>query len=483
MTKKLKTLCAAALLMAGLGTTATSMAQPELPELGTVAASTLSIDKENQIGDFYMRMLRGQLPVIHDPVMTEYLNDIGNRLVAQADNVKTPFTFFVINSTELNAFAFFGGHVGVHTAIIEAADNESELASVLGHEISHVTQRHLARSIEAQKKTAPATLVGVIGSIILAMASPEAGIAALQSTLALSQQASINYTRSNEKEADRIGIKTMVAAGFDPNAVPSFFGKMAAKYRFASKPPQMLLTHPLPESRIADARARAALYPYRPVPESLLFHLAKSRVQVRYSNLNKDHALYLFEKQTSNGDPVLRDAALYGKALALLAKDQPKQAEAVIRPLLDGAPNNLFYLDTTTDALMAQGRAKEAAEILRKAQKIRPNNAVIELNLANALIENGDYEQARTILERQVVLDKDSVVAYDLLSTTYRQLNMVANRHMAQAELMALSGGFSQAIEQLQFAYRQTRNNPLQKARIDARIKELRQAEQELKSL
>ncbi|WP_028108119.1 M48 family metalloprotease [Ferrimonas futtsuensis] len=472
----------AALLSATLGLTAVQ-AQPELPELGTVASSTLSIDKESQIGDFYMRMLRGQLPIIHDPVMNEYLNDLGNRLVARADNVKTPFTFFLINNNEINAFAFFGGHVGVHTAILNEADNESELASVLGHEIAHVTQRHLARAIEAQRKTAPATLAGVIGSIILAMASPEAGIAALQSTLALNQQAQINYTRSNEKEADRIGIKTLAAAGFDPGAVPSFFGKMAAKYRFASKPPQMLLTHPLPESRVADARARAALYPYRPVPENLLFHLAKARVQVRYSKLDRDHALFLFDKQAKMGDPVVIEAAHYGKALTLLDMERFDEAEKELNALLAESPQNLFYLDTAADILLMQKRPQEAIALLRQAQKLRPDNSVIEINLANVLLQTGQLKEARTLLEHQILLNKDSVVAYDLLSQVYRKMGLTAERHMVQAELLALSAGYGQAIEQLQYAYRQTKDNPLQKARIDARIKELRKSEQEMKSL
>lgn len=480
--KTITSTLAAAIFAIGIGATAQA-SQPELPELGTAAASTLTIDKESQIGDFYMRMLRGQLPIVHDPVMTEYLSDIGNRLVAVADNVKTPFTFFWVNSREMNAFAFFGGHVGIHTAIIDAADNESELASVLGHEISHVTQRHLARAIEAQKRTAPATMVGVIGSIILAMASPEAGMAALQSTLALSQQSSINFTRSNEKEADRIGIKTMVAAGFDPNGVPSFFGKMAAKYRFASKPPQMLLTHPLPESRIADARARAALYPYRPIPESLLFHLAKARTSVRYSNLDKNHALYLFEKQKNSGDPVIIQAANYGIALTHLALDKPDEAQPIMETLLSSGPQNLFYLDTMTDIYMAQGKPDKAIAMLKNARKLRPDNSVIELNLANALHTKGDDDQARVILERQLVLDKNNVVAYDILAGVYKKLGMIANQHMVQAELIALSGGYEKAIEQLQYAYRQTGNDPLQKARIDARIKELRKSLQEAKSL
>ncbi|WP_067657410.1 beta-barrel assembly-enhancing protease [Ferrimonas marina] len=455
----------------------------ELPELGTVAATTLTIDKENEIGDVYMRVLRSQLPIVTDPVMNEYLNDVGHRIVAHAGNVKTPFEFFLVNNSEINAFAFFGGHVGVHTALFHHADSESELASVLAHEVAHVTQRHLARSIEAQQKTGPATLAGVLGSILLAMAAPEAGIAALQSTLAIGQQMQINYTRSNELEADRIGMQTMVAAGFDPYAAPSFFGKLAAQYRFASKPPAMLMTHPLPESRIADTRNRANRYPKRTVPDNLMFQLAKARAQVRFSNYSAERARDIFERQLASSTYPFKDAASYGMALTHFRMDQFDEAQALIEQLLEKDGKNLFYLDTYTDVMLAQKQYDKAIDKLLEARKTRPNNSVLELNLAHAYIEAKQPEKARPILERHLILTKEKSVVYDLLAQTYQQLDMPAQRYQVQAEILALRADYPRAIDQLQHAYRLSRSNALQLARIDARIKQLRQAEQQMRNL
>ncbi|WP_035386916.1 M48 family metalloprotease [Ferrimonas senticii] len=452
-----------------------------LPELGTTAATTLTIDQENEIGAMYMRVLRSQLPIISDPVMTEYLDDIGYRIVAHANNVRTPFEFFLVNNNDINAFAFFGGHVGVHSALFLYADNESELASVLAHEVAHVTQRHLARSIEQQQRFTPATIAGVLGSVLLAMAAPEAGIAALQSTLALGQQAQINYTRSNEQEADRIGMRSLVAAGFDPNGVPSFFGKMAAQYRFASKPPQMLLTHPLPESRIADSRVRAAQYPQILVKPSLHFHLAKARTQVRYAGFSTEVAVSILTKQSRQLDPVLKDAANYGLALAYLEQKQLQQAQQLISELREKDPHNLFYLDTFADVMDATNQRPRAIKALTEARKLRPNNSVIEINLANMHLREGQYQQAKLLLERQLVLDSENSTVLSLLSETYQRLDMTGKRHQAQAEILALRADYPRAIDQLQRAYKQSMSEPLELARIDARIKQLREAQQQMK--
>src|SRR5690606_1210246 len=154
------------------------------PEIGVVASNAMSIERELAVGDIYMRQLRAQAPMVNDPLLEEYIQDLGNKLVAQADNVKFPFTFFLLNSPEINAFAFFGGHIGVHTGLISSDDNESELASVLAHEITHVTQRHMARRIESNQNSSPVQIASLLGGILLAVATPEAGMAAISASSA-----------------------------------------------------------------------------------------------------------------------------------------------------------------------------------------------------------------------------------------------------------------------------------------------------------
>ena len=313
-----------------------------LPDIGVVASEVLTLDKEMLVGDAIMRQMRGQAPVIDDPVLTEYIQDLGNRLVLQAENTKFPFKFFIINNSVMNAFAFYGGHVGVHSGIITRADTESEVASVLAHEVTHVTQRHLARRALSQQRSSPLQIASMLGSILLAMANPEAGIAAMQTSTAVANQLNIDYTRSNEQEADRIGIDILYAAGFDPKATASFFGKMAEQYRMSSRPPERLLTHPLTEKRIADARIRMDGYPNVRLAPSKSFHLAKARIQARYQ-FKPDYALEYFIAVNDSGSYLIKEAAQYGLAVALFENEKYEEAKTINDALMQGDNENLFY--------------------------------------------------------------------------------------------------------------------------------------------
>ncbi|MCL1114090.1 M48 family metalloprotease [Shewanella basaltis] len=462
------------------GSIAHSFANNDLPDLGTAAVNTFSLEKESVYGDAYMRVIRSSAPVLNDPVLTQYLSELGNKLVANATGVKTPFYFFLLRNDEINAFAFFGGHVGVHTGLFLNAENESELASVLAHEVTHVTQRHLARSLEAQQKSSTATIAGMLGAILLTIAAPQAGMAALATTQALSTQSKINYTRLHEKEADRIGMQILVDAGFDPNAAATFFGQLAARYRFSTTPPQMLLTHPLPESRITEARNRAAQYPKRIVPDSLNYQLAKARIQVRFSNYSDDGALSLFEQQLKKNNYTFEDAALYGKALALFRLEKFAQAEAIIDTLLKKDDNNLFYLDTKTDLLAQKKDYASAIALLEGQRKLKPTSQVINTNLAHIYVEADQALKAIPLLEELIFFDKQNMLPYQIMADAYRKLDNKALEYYSNAEIMALTANYQGAIDQLNYAYRYSEGQTLQLARIEARIRQFRQADRDL---
>ncbi|MGL4639505.1 M48 family metalloprotease [Shewanella sp.] len=462
---------------------ANSFANNDLPDLGTAAVNTFSLEKEMVYGDAYMRVIRSSAPILNDPVLSQYLTELGNTLVAHATGVKTPFYFFLLQNDEINAFAFFGGHVGVHTGLFLNADNESELASVLGHEVTHVTQRHLARSLEAQQKTGPATVAGLLGAILLTIAVPQAGMAALATTQALATQSKINYTRLHEKEADRIGMQILVDAGFDPNASADFFGKLASRYRFTTTPPQMLLTHPLPESRITEARDRAHQYPQRYIPDNLNFQLAKARIQVRFSSYSDDAVLSLFEKQLNKQSYTYKEAALYGKALALFRLKKFAESEKIIDELLSIDSNNLFYIDTKSDLLVERQDHRKAITMLETQRKMKPTSQVINTNLANIYIEAGEPAKAIPLLEDMIFLDKQNQLPYQLLNLAYKKIGNQGMEYFSNAELMALGANYKGAIDQLNFAYRASEGNPLQLARIEARIRQFKQADKELEAL
>jgi len=453
-----------------------------LPEIGTSGVSVLSVDKERHIGLAMMRHLRASQPLIDDPVLNEYINALGNRMVKNANDVNYSFEFFIVNNRELNAFAFFGGHVGVHGGIISTAESESELASVLAHEISQVTQRHLARRLESQSRSQPLTMAGMISGVLLSLVNPSLGIAALTTSMAASQQAGINYTRGNEKEADRVGISLLANSGFDPMGAPDFFGKMAAKYRYKSKPPAMLLTHPLPESRITEARIRAQnMLPIRLAP-SLDFELAKARIIARYER-DPEVNILLFSEILKKKRYAIKEAAQYGLAISYFEHGEYNKAKSILQKLLDNDPNNLFYVDVLSDIYIKTKDFKQADLLLADLNLLMPNNQVVALNYANVLQEAKKYEQSAILLQDFLLLNPGHFIANDLLATVYRKQNKKALMHVTNAEVYALLGAYPKAIDELQTGFNFAEEQPLVKKRIKARILQLQEQELKLKRL
>ena len=469
-----KTLVATAIASLTLGSIGPAFADSAdtLPDMGTSAGSTLSIGQEMQMGDYYVRQLRGSAPLINDPLLVQYINGLGMRLVAHANSVRTPFHFYLINNDQINAFAFFGGNVVLHSALFRYSDNESELASVMAHEISHVTQRHLARAMEDQKRNAPLTWVGALGSILLAMASPQAGMAALTGTLAGTQQGMISFTRQNEEEADRIGIQVLQRSGFDPQAMPMFMGKLLDESRYSTRPPEMLLTHPLPESRLADARNRANQMRPVVVQSSADFYLAKARTLGMYTNGDNKLGTALLNAW-DKGNIRQQQAAQYGRALLAMESNNFDQARKTLQPLLNADPQNAWYLDLATDIDLGQKKTSDAINRLKNARELR-TNPVLQLNLANALLQGGQPGEAATILNRYTFTYKEDGNGWDLLAQAEGALGNRDQELAARAESMALVGQLEQAISLLSSASSQVKLGSLQQARYDARIDQLR---------
>ncbi|RCX00829.1 MULTISPECIES: beta-barrel assembly-enhancing protease [Kosakonia] len=450
-----------------------------LPDMGTSAGSTLSIGQEMQMGDYYVRQLRGSAPLINDPLLVQYINSLGMRLVAHADSVKTPFHFYLVNNDEINAFAFFGGNVVLHSALFRYTDNESQLASVMAHEISHVTQRHLARAMEDQKRNAPLTWAGVLGSILLAMANPQAGMGALTGTLAGTQQGLISFTQQNEQEADRIGIQVLQRAGFDPQAMPTFLEKLLDQSRYSTRPPEILLTHPLPESRLSDARNRANQMRPVVVQSSEEFYMAKARTLGMYNSGRNQLTSDLLDGW-SKGNVREQRAAQYGRALQAMEAKNYAEAAKILQPLLNASPNNPWYIDLATDIDLGQNKSADAIKRLNGASELK-TNPVLQLNLANAYLEGGQPAEAARILNRYTFTNKEDVNGWDLLAQAEAALNNRDQELAARAEGLALVGKLDQAITLLSSASSQVKLGSLQQARYDARIDQLRELQQRFK--
>lgn len=419
----------------------------KLPDIGGNAFSTLTPEKEKQLGDVMMRQTRGQLPMIYDPLLDEYINALGNRLVARANDVKFPFKFYWVNNRQINAFATLGGNIASHTGTLAVADSESEFASVMAHEIAHVTQRHIARFVEAQNQRAPLTIASLLGAIVLATVNPEAGMAAMMASQGAAQQSAINFTRSNEQEADRIGMTILAEAGFDPNAVPQFFTKLSEQSRFVNQQLAFLQTHPLSQARVSDTRLRAQQFPTRFVPDSMDFTLSKARVLARYHHDTKD-ALTIFQRKLAEPGGNTR-ANRYGLAVALLDNKDYAAARAQIEPLLEQDPHNLYYLDVLTDVMIGQQQYQQALDLLQQEYLLRPNNQVVTLNYANVALKAGSHQLAIHLLRNLLYYKDDNILALDLLADAYKQKEEFARYYETRADLFYQLANYPKAIDDL----------------------------------
>ncbi|WP_456237616.1 beta-barrel assembly-enhancing protease [Alkalimonas mucilaginosa] len=447
-------------------------ASSNLPDLGGTAMSTLTPEKEKVLGDVLMRQAKGSLPMVFDPLLDEYINALGNRLVANANDVRFPFRFYWVDNRNINAFATLGGHVASHTGTLAISDSESEFASVMAHEIAHVTQRHIARFVEAQSQRAPLTLAGLLGAIVLATVNPEAGMAAMIATQGASQQASINFTRSNEQEADRVGMQILADAGFDPHAVPEFFRKLSERSRFMNQQLAFLQTHPLSQARVSDTRLRAERFPKRFVPDSQDYTLAKARVLARYQHKNEDVVAIFQQRLRQPGGNT--KANQYGLAIAYLDSNNYTEAETLILELLEKDEYNLYYLDVYTDVLLGQNRATEALEMLEHHYRIRPNNQVVTLNYANAAIKAGGNRLAIHLLKDMLHYKEDNILAYDLIAKAYQNLEDYARFYEARSDFHYQLANYPRAIDDLQEALNHlSSSDKLENRRLEAKRRQM----------
>ncbi|WP_051303126.1 M48 family metalloprotease [Psychromonas aquimarina] len=457
-------------------------ASNSLPDIGTVGAGALTIEKEKEYGWAFRLMANQGLPIIHDPVLNYYIEDLGQNLVSHADSVKLPFNFFLIDDKEINAAAFLGGNVKIHTGLFLYAQNESELAGVIAHEIAHITQRHLARMIEQQSFSNPASLAALAGSLLLAVVSPTAGMAALTTTMAVTAQSQINYTRLHEYEADRIGIQTLAGAGYNPYGMADFFSKLAEKYKYANMPPQMLSTHPLPETRLAESRLRAGQFEKKHYKNSLDYQLSKARITVRYNNISAKAAVSFYQSQIKNHKYQLKEAALYGLALAYFQNKDYEKAQEINAQLLKEQPGNLFYNDLAADTALALKNPKKIIAPLSALYKKTPNNPVIVLNLVIALQENKQYKEAEKKLELFIRSHPEHVLAHLLAIDLYKIMNIRSKEYASRAQYLALQGRFREASQEMGSALVYA-DKKLDQARYSAKIELYKKDDLRLQSL
>lgn len=460
-----------ALVLPGPGMAANPVA---LPDLGDASAGIISPAQERKLGEDLMRKARQQLSFLDDPEVDAYLQALGQRLVARSDNPQQDFRFFTISDPAVNAFAVPGGFIGVHTGLILASQSEGELASVLAHEIAHVTQRHIPRMIaESQRTTLPA-MAALLAAVLLAGSGHQGGDAAIALTTATLAQKGLNFTRAAEEEADRIGIGLLASADFDPRAMPVFFERMQALNRHnESKLPEFLRTHPVTTARIADSRDRAERYRYRQVPDTSEFLHIRAKLRAVAPGDPVELARG-FEYNLQQGKYANVDAERYGYALALLRARQYDGARTQIQQLLERQPANRTYRLAQAEIEMGAGRYAPALATYEAAYKKYPSYYPLQRHYAQALLKTDRASQALPVIRAALQQRPDDPALYQLLAQAAGAAGKRTEAHQAMAEHYYWNGSPKAAIEQLQLASRFAGDNFYLQASLEARMQAIK---------
>ena len=462
-----------------------------LPELGDSSAGLMSAQDEKALGQAWLKSFRGSVMLESDPIIFEYLENLLLKLASYSQLKDKELHLVVVKNPNINAFAVPGGVVGVNSGLLLYAETEGQLASVLSHELAHLSQRHFSRSVEAAKGTNLTTLAGMLAGIALAIASEsDAAQAAIIGSQAAALDAKLRYSRMHEKEADRIGMMTLVNAGYSANSAAAMFKQMLNISRlYGNKTPEFLLTHPITESRIADARNRARQYNSSASKLHLNYLLIKARAYVLAQSSNKNsitHFLSQLEKfsakrsiQNSSSEAFYAQAARYGLAFAYQRDQQWHKARKTLAPLLEQMPGKITYslLDIAIDSGL--GETIVAENRLRELSDLTPNNYAISMQLADILLKNNNAVEAQKVLSNLAKTRPAQADIWYALAESQGLAGDINGLHQSRAEFFLLRGNLTKAKMHYRQALHLSQKDFQRSAKIKRRLLFIRKLEEQ----
>ena len=451
-----------------------SRAQVNLPDIGSPADAVLSKSEEARIGQAIMRSIRASGKLVEDPQITEYVNEIGHRVASYANDGEYSFSFFVIDDPNINAFALPGGYIGVHTALLEATRNEHELAGVLAHEVAHVTQRHIARAVHASQRQSLLSTAIMLGAILAGAAGGSGD--AMQGAIAVAQgtaaQQQINFTRSNEYEADRVGIAALADAGFDPQGMASFFEVISRETRpVESRMPEFLRTHPVSSARIAEARGRARNYDLKPVPNTTDYGIAQARLQVSRHD-TAEAAVAFFERKSYDRQT---DTERYGRAVAYSRAGRHNEANRIFEELVSKDQKVIAYHIGLAQSQLALEQIDEARASFERARELFPRNVPLTVHYAEALLQLGEAKVAHRILLDLFNNVQPTPEQVRLIARAAIDAGDTAEAHYYMSEYSLMIGDLVQGVHFLRQALAVPELQEIQRIRFEARIDFIRE--------
>jgi beta-barrel assembly-enhancing protease len=452
----------------------------DLPELGDVSQTVLSAQDEQNIAEQILREVAISDEVLQDVEVIDYLQALGNRLVAASDDKQQAFHFFVVKDLSINAFAMPGGVIGVHTGLILASNSESELASVIGHEIGHVTQHHLARMLAKQKTDTFKNIAGIALALLVARANPELASGALATSSAAGIQRQLDYTREHEREADRVGLSILENAGFDPRGMPAFFTTLQRGSRFVEgSAPSFLRTHPLTSERISDVENRVTSMPYKQVASSLDYYLV--RAKLRASNGLTQSAIDQFNNNIKAGRFANEAAEHYGLAIAMLRKNDVAGATQQAKWLDDKKVKSAFVENLKARIEVISNQPQQAAKQYTTALALFPDDRALIYGYAEHFLAIKQAKEMVALVKDKQQLYPNDPYFYELLAKAYFMLDKDLLRYQAQGEAYYRKYNLDKAVEQMDFAAQAKDGTFYEKSIVEARLKQLQRMQNDQK--
>ncbi len=460
-----------------------------LPELSGAESAALSPAMERKLGEHIMRDIRRNRDYLNDATVQEYLNNFGTRLLTATPEARGDgnydYFFFAVRDSRLNAFALPGGFIGVHSGLVLAADSESELASVMAHEISHVAQRHIARMLGKQQNDSLISMAAILLGMLAAGSNADLAQAAMLGGTGFAAQRQLNFSREAEREADRLGLQILRNAGFDTAGAVSFFERLQRANRvYNDNAPVYLRTHPLTTERIADLQSRTQSERYRQHADSLDFHLIRARLRVLQENTasGRHDAAQFFATQMRHPQPAQQIAARYGLAtVALQQGEAPRalklleEAHALLPQVSEAIRGGAPLLALMIEAQLQAKQSSQAVQTAEAARNRFPLSRNIAFQYADALMAAGQEQKAVDFLRDQLTLYRQEAELHQRLAKAYAAQGRIALQHSAMAEHYALTGSLPAALEQLTIARRAPDASFHDLAVIDAREREFRE--------
>jgi predicted Zn-dependent protease len=449
-----------------------------LPDLGDAAQSSFTAAEERRLGEEIMREIRADRSYYDDAEATDYINALGNRLATRGSDARQEFEFFLIQERSINAFALPGGYVGVHTGLLLAAQSESELASVVAHEIAHVTQRHIARIIAQQKQSAVMSIAALAVAILAARSNPDVASAATAFGQAGAIQNLLNFTRDHEREADRVGLTILESAGYDPRSMAVFFERMQRATRIydVAGAPSYLRTHPLTYERIADIQNRLERLPYRQIADSTDFQLVRAKLQADLDTPAQARAF--FEQSLSERRYLSEAASRYGLAISLVRLKDYARARKEYETLRKSAGTHPMVETLGCRIRTAAGDTESALGCYRDALRAYPNHRSLTYEYAELLLQARRPDPALQIIGQRLQSFTDDPKLYLLQGRAYALQGKQLAQHRATGEAYAKMGNVRAAIEQMQIALRSGDGDFYQLSATEARLRELRKIDE-----